>query len=244
LQTTCPQCSQGIIIDDAKVPDRPFSIRCPRCKNTVRFPGKGAAAQPAPAAARAEPTAEPETIPPAHALSVAPPSVQTPGFVPEEIRSQLMAQIRREISLGEASAGRALVFLPDRGQAGTITLTLTRQGFAVDTFEDGEEAARLLDQGAYAALVTDKIVQPQGKPPSLYQRLSRLRPEARRRVFVVLAGDEFKSGDATQAFTALADLVLHSRDLATFDNLLRATLHERQRLYQAYAEARRRLDER
>jgi predicted Zn finger-like uncharacterized protein len=243
LQTNCPQCSQGIIIDDAKIPDRPFSVRCPRCKNTVRFPGKGAAEQPALPAAGDEPRAEPETIPPQPALSVAPPASQTPGFVSEEIRSQLMAQVRREISLGETSAGRALVFLPDRGQAGTITLTLTRQGFAVDTLEDGEEASRLLDQGAYAALVTAKIVQPQGKPPSLYQRLSRLSPEARRRVFVILAGDEFKTGDATQAFTALADLVLHSRDLATFDNLLRATLHERQRLYQAYTEARKRLGE-
>ncbi len=243
MQTTCPQCSQGIIIDDGKIPDRPFSIRCPRCKGTVRFAGKGAPAQVVSSPPEVEPAAEPATIPPQPAPTQAPPAAQVPASVPEEIRSQLMAQIRREISLGEASAGRALVFLPDRGQAGTITLTLTRQGFAVDTMEDGDEAARLLDQGAYAALATAKVVAPQGKPPSLYQRLSRLNPEARRHVFVILAGDEFKSGDATQAFTALADLVVHSRDLATFDNLLRATLHEKQRLYQAYTEARKRLDE-
>jgi predicted Zn finger-like uncharacterized protein len=243
VQTTCPQCSQGIIIDDAKIPDRPFSIRCPRCKNTVRFPGKGGApiaGAPSPAP---EPAVEPETMPPQAAPSqvTAPPMATA---VPEEVRAQMMAQIRREISFGDAGgAGRALVFLPDHGQAGTITLTLTRQGFAVDTIEDGEEAARLLEQGAYAALATTKTVAPQGKPPSLYQRLHRLSPDARRRVFVIVVGDEFKSGDGTQAFSALADLVVSSRDLANFDNLLHATLQERQRLYQVFGEARRRLGE-
>jgi len=72
VQTTCPQCSQGIIIDDAKIPDRPFSVKCPRCKNTVRFPGRGAmaadaegggtVAPPGPAADVAED--EPRTTPP------------------------------------------------------------------------------------------------------------------------------------------------------------------------------------
>ena len=39
-----------------------------------------------------------------------------------------------------------------------------------------------------------------GRPESLYQRIMRLSPDQRRRIFVILVGDEFKSGDGTQAF--------------------------------------------
>jgi predicted Zn finger-like uncharacterized protein len=226
VQTTCPQCSQGIIVDDAKIPDRPFSIRCPRCKSTVHLSGKGA-----------PPAAEADREP---AASAPPP----PTAPPEEARTAAPAAAPREIPSGPAApAGRALVFLSDRAQAAGVTPALTRQGFTVDVLEDGGEAARRLDQGAYTLLVTARVVAPQGAPPSLYQRLSRLNPDARRRVFVMLLGDEFKSGDGTQAFTALADLVVSSRDGATCDALLRATLQEKQRLYQAFLDARERFEE-
>ena len=46
MQALCPQCSQKIVIDDAKVPDRPFNVRCPRCQSVVRLGGKGAASAP------------------------------------------------------------------------------------------------------------------------------------------------------------------------------------------------------
>jgi hypothetical protein len=87
-----------------------------------------------------------------------------------------------------------------------------------------------------------RTINPPGKAPTFFQKLSRLSPEGRRRVFVIVVGNEHKSGDGTQAFTALADLVLNPRDLGTCDNLLHATLLERQRLYQAFLDARRRIE--
>ena len=41
---------------------------------------------------------------------------------------------------GGRAAGRALVALTDRAQAGAITLPLTRQGYQVDTLDNPEEA--------------------------------------------------------------------------------------------------------
>jgi twitching motility protein PilT len=52
VQATCPQCANLIAIDDAKVPDRPFGVKCPKCQSVVRLAGKAAAvAGTAPAAA-------------------------------------------------------------------------------------------------------------------------------------------------------------------------------------------------
>src|SRR5262249_1897286 len=44
VQASCSQCGHTITIDDAKVPDRPFGVKCPKCQNVVRLPGRSAAA--------------------------------------------------------------------------------------------------------------------------------------------------------------------------------------------------------
>lgn len=230
MQTLCPQCSQKIAIDDAKVPDRPFNVRCPKCQSVVKLPGKGA-----PAAAPAEATPAPPPTPPA--------AVPSPAAAEsEETRAQMMAQIRREISLSESRPGemRALVALPDRSLSAAITVVLTRQGYQVDTLDDWEEGARLIEQGVFNLVTTSRLAAAAGKGETLYQRINRMSPEGRRGIFVVLLGDEFKTGDGTQAWATLADLVINSRDAASADAVLRSTLNERFRLFQVYLDARRR----
>ena len=219
MQAPCPHCGTRIAIDDAKVPDRPFQVKCPKCQTAVRFPGKGAAPDAPPAAA---------------------PEVPAPAA--EEIRAQMMAQLRREMTMGEGSAthGRALVGLADKALAGAATLTLTRQGYQVDTLDNGPEGARLMEQGMYELVLTSRAAGGPGKPETLFQSLSRLNPDGRRRLFVVLVGDEFKTGDGTQAFACMADLVVNSRDVAGADTILRNTLGEKTRVYQAFVEAKRR----
>jgi hypothetical protein len=81
-----------------------------------------------------------------------------------------------------------------------------------------------------------------GKGETVQQRVARLNPEGRRRVFFALVGDEFKTGDGTQAFAAMADLVLSGRDTANAEATLRNTMAERARLYQMFGEARRRFE--
>lgn len=229
MQANCPSCSQRIIIDDAKIPDRPFKVKCPKCQASVSLPGKEA-----PAAAGAPP----EPIAPA-----APPSTAATGS--DEMRSQMMAQLRREMSLGEASGsgGKALVCLSDRAVAGTLTVSLTRMGYQVDSIDDPEEGARLLEQGIYSVVATARSATAGPRGENLYQRAGRLSPEGRRRIFLVLIGDEYKTGDGTQAWTMAADVVVNTRDLSTADVIVRNTVAERARLYQVYLDARRRFEE-
>jgi predicted Zn finger-like uncharacterized protein len=224
VQANCPQCSQRIVVDDAKVPDRPFNVKCPKCQTIVKFPGRSAAA---------ETVREPKAPP----LAPAPPPVDA-----EEMRAHLMAQIRREMHVPDAvtTAGRALVAVPDRSLAGAITVPITRQGFSVDTLDDWEEGARLLEQGVYNLVATSRMAAAKGE--TLYQRTGRLSPEGRRGIFLILVGDEFKTGDGNQAFATLADLVVNSRDAAGVDAILRNTLAERQRLYQVFLDSRRRFE--
>jgi hypothetical protein len=70
----------------------------------------------------------------------------------------------------------------------------------------------------------------------------RLPPDARRNIFLVLVGDEFKTGDGTQAWVAQADLVI-GRDAGDVEPVLLNTMAERTRLFQAVQDARRRFEE-
>jgi hypothetical protein len=213
VQGSCAQCGHKITIDDAKVPERAFQVKCPKCQALVKFPGKGASEAP-----------EPEPI-------------------SDEVRAQLMAQVRRELAVGgDATLGtgkRALVALTDKGHAGAITLTLSRLGYQVDTIDDWSESGRLMEQGVYDVIVTARVAGAEGRE-SLYQRLNRLNPEARRNLFVVLVGNEFKTADGTQAWTCLADLVVNAKDAAAADMVFRNTLAERARLYQVFFDAKKR----
>jgi len=240
VQATCPQCGNRLMIDDGRVPDRPFSVRCPKCQGVLKLPGKGAAALPPAPAVPA----------PAPVPALAPAPVQPPassGVAADDASERLPSGPPAAPAPGthrrrEGAAGRALVALPG-SVTGALMPALARQGYAVDTLEDAEDGARLLEQGVYSLVATGRSAAPQGKGESLYQRVARLRPETRRRLFLVLVGDEFKTGDGLQAFTALADLVVQTRDAASADTALRGSLDERQHLYQAYLDALQRHEE-
>ena len=76
--------------------------------------------------------------------------------------------------------GRAMVALGDRAQAGAMALPLGRIGYQVDTVDNPDEGARLLEQGVYDLVVATRAPAAAGRE-SLYQRLNRLSPDGRRR---------------------------------------------------------------
>jgi predicted Zn finger-like uncharacterized protein len=209
VQANCPQCQTRIQIDDAKVPDRPFNVKCPKCGNVVKLPGRGSA------------------IPPS--------DTATPAFSEESLRQAVAAAPLA--TPGE----RAIVSFADPALAQTMAQTLTRLGYATDIVS-GDDAARVLEQGLFTMAATARVAAPQGKE-SLYQRLTRSSPEARRKIFVILAGDEFKTGDGTQAWAVLADLVVSGRDAGMADNAIRTVMAERNRLYQVFVDAKKRHEE-
>jgi predicted Zn finger-like uncharacterized protein len=222
VQSACPSCGQKIAIDDAKVPERAFSVKCPKCATVVRFPGKAEAAAAAP--------------PPPLAADVAPPQA------PAEMRPEALAELKKELSRGSGGLGRALVALPDRNAASTVAGVLDNIGVAVDNIDNPEEGGRLIEQGLYTVVITTRVPAAQGRE-TLLQRVARLSPEARRRVLLVVLGEEYRSGDGTQAWSTNADLVLNPRDLANASAFLATTVAERRRLYQVFMDARERFEQ-
>ncbi len=214
----CPQCAARIQIDDTKVPDKPFKVRCPKCQALLSLPGRA----PVPAAAvSAEPAAE---------APVPEPAIEIPSTEMLERQERL-----------DGSHKDALIAYSGPAAA-PVQQALEHLGFRVDAVDRIEEGARLLEQGVYEFAVTSRSAGPAGKAESLAQRILRMPSDARRRVFVMLVGDEFRSGDGTQAWAAQADLVLNPADAPRCENLIRALMVERKRLYQPFLDARQKLE--
>jgi predicted Zn finger-like uncharacterized protein len=216
VQALCPQCSTRIQIDDSKVPDRRFKVRCPKCQAVMDLPGRAA---------------EPLAVEPPPRDAPAPPATPPPPSP--------AALARRERA--ESSPNDALVALSGP-VAAHFQQALATLGFNVDLVDDIEEGARLLEQGVYEVAVTAPTASEPGKPETLAQRMLRLPMEARRRVFVILVGEDFRTADGTQAWAAQADLVVHPTDAGRCEHLIRSTLAERKRLYQPLVDARRRIE--
>lgn len=215
MQTNCPKCSNRLILDDAKIPDTPFMLKCPKCQATVKLPGKnGNGEAPQPAAAPAQPApSQPE--PPSNS-AIAPPAPPRPPSA-----SQI---------------GTALISVATGEQAESLGAMLGKLGFASEGLDPQlEEKILRLQQGEYAVVATARNGVPEEK--NLYRIVCALSPEIRRRVFLVLVGDEFKSGEGSQAFAVLADLVIHSNDAATGERLVARTMIERRRVYQTFWDA-------
>jgi len=215
VQAQCSQCSTRIQVDDTKVPDRPFKVRCPKCQAVMTLPGREADSPPAP-----------EAEPPASALEVPPPP--SPAALARRERAQ-------------AGANDALIALSGPAAAG-LRQALESLQFHVDSVDDIEEGAHLLEQGVYEVAVTARTPPEPGKPETLAQRMLRLPLDARRRVFVILVGQEFRTADGTQAWAAQADLVVNPADAGRCEHLIRSTMAERKRLYQPLVDARRRIE--
>ena len=57
-----------------------------------------------------------------------------------------------------------------------------------------------------------------------------------------VVGEDFRTGDGTQAWVAQADLVVHPNDAARAEHLIHSTIQERKRLYLPLHDARKRIE--
>jgi hypothetical protein len=130
---------------------------------------------------------------------------------------------------------KALVALASKDAPPPVASVLERLGFAVEAFDVPEDKALRLQQGEFAVVVTERNGVPEDA--SVYRLVQTLPLEIRRRVFLVLVGDDLQTGEGTQAFALVADLVLQTKDAASCDRLLAQTLHERKRVYQTFWDA-------
>jgi hypothetical protein len=128
------------------------------------------------------------------------------------------------------------VYLPGTDYANAVSDLLGRLGYETEYIDIWDQKVEEIHQGRYHVIVTHRNGESQNGEKDLFKLLNMLPPETRRRIFIALVGDEFKTGNGTQAFAFMADLVCHPRDIDSADIVFRSTVAERARLYRSFLE--------
>ncbi len=230
MQAQCPQCSTRIQIDDSKVPDRPFKVRCPKCQHVVALPGRGAEA-PGPASPSAE-------------ASRRPGDGRRPG--PRPLHRRRHRRLRRRCDAEhdglegrERRPRRAARRRPRHGDHHLPGQPGLQRGRGRRRRGGGSpaRAGRLRGRGHRA--------RPRPSPgsprpsPSASSGFPRTRAGASSSFWSARSS---RTADGTQAWATQADLVLSPHDAGRCENVIRSTLAERKRLYQPFVDARRKIE--
>ncbi len=250
---TCLNCTTRLQLDDAKVPSRPFSVRCPKCQqivNTQPPPAEPqgsavAAVGDLPASSRAQqemssalpgPTFEVETSQPA-----------SPAFGEADV-TRLLAELLRRGGEDRADARgalrrpsweqrRALICVGSM-RCAEIARSLGANNY--DVFVAGKtlEALELMREEKLDVIVLDAEFDMGGQGAILLSReINSLRMDERRRIVFVQLSPTLRTGDAHAAFLNNVNLVLNVADSADLPRMLEKNIRDLNELYRHYNRA-------
>jgi predicted Zn finger-like uncharacterized protein len=251
---TCPNCTTRLQLDGAKVPARPFSVRCPKCQQIVNAqpPAPAAPHRDALAAVGDVPTSskpQQETAAAAPAPLVGEVQASTEGH--EDVLRLLASLLRREAAgdgggaRGTSVAGgrrewerrRALV-CAGSAFGGDAARALSQAGYDVSVAADAAQAVERMREDQLEVLVLDPEFDPRVQGSMAVGReVSAMRTSERRRLVFVLLTTTARTGDAHAAFLAGANLIVQMKEVADLPRALEKNIRDLNELYRDFNRA-------
>ena len=230
MEIVCESCKTKLNIPDEKVPQgQRVSVRCPRCKNKLIIDTTGV---------------KPE---------ISAPQVQDPaesGGAGEDISDTSMEEtplqfegmsgfddMEADSALDSYEEGEklALVMVADTHHSEKIRAALDELDYSCIRAENTREAmTKMRFQNFDLVILSDLFDDiPLGQSP-IFQYLNHLSMSFRRKMFVVLIGDKFRTMDHMMAFTMSANLVANWKDLDKLSNILRRAISDNEKFYKVF----------
>jgi predicted Zn finger-like uncharacterized protein len=246
----CQKCSSRLQVDDAKVPSRPFNVRCPKCNSEINTTGSqnpaveqnslfagGAAtpsnsrfSQPKPA-----PLFQFEQLAEQHPIGSMPGADKL-----VELLSELISQ-RVGVNNGQAAHARpswnprrALVCIPEDKRE-TLARSLAERGYQVFVAEDTRQAVERMRENQLDVVVVDPRFDAAEQGAVFVTReVNILRPSQRRRLFFVLLSPTLRTMDSHSAFLNNVNAVVNVLDLEELPELIELRLRDFNELYKDF----------
>ncbi len=242
----CQQCAARLQLDDAKVPARSFTVRCPKCQQIINAqppvqvpdysalgvgdvsaPTQSRVGKPMPAPAF-RPDANEEGAEPADQLTTNKDEVTR---LLSSLLQQAMATAATEASQTAGRRGwghhrRALVCAsPDHRIA--VARVMVENGYEVFVAEDTTQAIERMREDKMDVIVLAPDFDPAEQGAAFISReITALRPGVRRRTFFAHLTPDVRTGDSHAALIRSANFVLNPADIEdlprTFDHAIRA----------------------
>ena len=257
---TCPNCTTKLQLDGAKVPSRPFSVRCPKCQQIVNAQPPAqeaprdavAAVGDLPSSARPRQDTAPTVAAPVASeapAAAAPVNGAAPAGESNEDVLRLLASLLRRETSGEGGGAhgapgrrawerrRALV-CAGSAFGGDAARALSLSGYDVSVAGGAAQAIERMREDQLDVLVLD----PEFDPPAqgavaVGREVTSMRTSERRRLVFVLLTNTARTGDAHAAFLAGANLVVQMKEVAELPRALEKNIRDLNELYRDFNRA-------
>ena len=212
MEIVCDSCKATLNIPDDKLPSgQRVSVRCPRCKNKLVIDTEiGRPESPHPSDEGTGSSSE--------ALF---------GFDDTEADSALD-------SYGEGEKP-ALVMTDDADRLESIKKALDDMGYYTIQAENTQEAlSKMRFQNFDLVILPDLFDDIPLEQSPILQYLNHLSMSVRRKMFVLLMSDTFRTMDLMMAFTMSANLVANWKDLGRLSSILGRAVSDNEKFYKVF----------
>jgi len=240
----CQKCDSRLQVDEAKVPSRPFVIRCPKCQSSVDsgFPSP-ALEQPAVIGSTSgeHPRFEQPNPAPLFELREDAPE-PSPGVSADrlaELFSGLINQpsaTNRKLSYARPSwdPRKILVCVPQEYRE-SVARSLAANGYQVFVADDSRQAVDRMRENLLDIVLLDPRFDPVEQGSVFVTReVNILRPAQRRRLFFVLMSPSLRTMDAHTAFLNNVNAIINVSDLDELPAFIERQVREYNELYKDF----------
>lgn len=231
----CDNCSVSLQLDDSKIPDGKFTVRCPRCQNMIRItPGAGGAG-----------SATVQQL----ASNVPAPAVNqgAENFSARESELQINSAMRSLLSAlqtenrvmdsgdddDEMKPRRVLLCLGS--QQDRVSRLLVESGYKVYLAENPSQANERMREGKTGIVIfSPDFAAEMNGATVLHQKFNAMAASERRRVYLVSLEDEGNTLNAHGAFLRNLNLIVNENDVDELPLILKRALRDFNDLYFDY----------
>ena len=230
MEVTCNNCKAKLNIPDEKIPaDQMVRVNCPKCKYKITIDSKKENSE---NRQSIDPYAETGKIP--IASSVSPPSSTPEDEIPrfdedlEEDEDEALVFFEEDVRL-------ALIMVSDEDHAVKIKSVLEELGYKCIDAPTTRDALGKMRFHHFDLIYLVDGFDGQGLTNSpILNYLNHINISSRRRIFLALMSDKFKSLDEMVAFSMSANAVINPKDLEKLHGILRKAISDNEKFYKVF----------
>ena len=211
MDIVCKQCKSRFKIPDEKIPKgQIFTLSCPKCKNKISIDTRPSA------------TAEPVTK----------------KTIIDEVDSGTYDASEKPFDFLEEGAETALLCEPDPAVRDKIRSALENMGYNVIQPESDRDALKQMRFHVFDLVVLSEVFSSKNPDENnVMKYLERLPMATRRKIFVVLATNRFRTMDNMAAFNKSVNIVVNTKNIDEIGKIIKKGLSDNAVFYRVFKNA-------
>ena len=242
----CQKCDSRLQVDEAKVPARPFVVRCPKCNSSIDSGLPTAPAEINGNALTETPSSEEvrfEQPNPAPLFQVDQNENVTGSENPIEKLTELLSGLVKQPSAAARNLPysrpawdprKALICVPEEHRE-SIARSLSENGYQVFVAMDTRQAVDRMRENLLDLVLLDPRFDPVEQGPVFVTReVNILRPTQRRRLFFVMLSPSLRTMDNHTAFLNNVNAIINVNEVADLPKVIEHRLRAYNELYKEF----------